>query len=302
MTDAYRAHLERIPQYFRQAVDTELPVLEGDVLVCGMGGSGISGLLAEAVEPRGVVAWNDYNPPVSQVDAAIAISYSGNTEETLSCYNAVKKQGLPVVAVTSGGKLEEHARKNGDAVVNVPSGLPPRAALPFLLTPVLRIINDNYTAAVEQVSARLEQDSEVLQAWAERLAEKCAGKTPVMYAPRELYPAAYRVKTQVNENAKQHAFAHVLPEAFHNEIVAYESGNDGFFPVFLLRNGFEKADRMAELIGVPYEILRMDTPLLDALLQYVYLGDWFSYFLAERNDVNPVPVNIIEKLKGEPVE
>lgn len=105
------------------------------IVFSGMGGSGVVGRIASEFLSVPVVLVDDYSLPeyVGKEDLLISISYSGNTEETISVTQMALERGMDVVAITSGGRLSSMVRK----VVKVPGGLQPRAALGYMLTPVL---------------------------------------------------------------------------------------------------------------------------------------------------------------------
>ena len=164
----------------------------------------------------------------------LASSYSGETEETLACFEAAGEAGAPRVALTTGGRLAEAAREAGVPVIGVPSGMRPRAAV------VYSVVGALGCAAACGAAPSLREEVEGAGALLRRLAEAAAedgsdpkrlamalqGRTPVFYGGGATAPVAYRWKTQVNENAKRPAFAAVLPEADHNEVCGWERPGD----------------------------------------------------------------------------
>ncbi len=107
-----------------------------NIVIAGMGGSGISGkILSEFYSKKPLFVVDDYNIPdfVDEKTEFFAVSYSGNTEETLHAANQAKKKGAHVHAITSGGSL---SKMNYDTIL-IPSGLQPRSALGYLLMPLV---------------------------------------------------------------------------------------------------------------------------------------------------------------------
>ena len=133
---------------------------------------------------------------------------------------------------------------------------------------------------------------------------------PLIYGCELTVPVAYRWKCQINENAKQHAFDHQLPELDHNEIVGWTPSETaparGFSAIFLDDSDQHPRQRQrAELTAKLIEpdgsaVVRVETEgetRFQRLLWSVMLGDLVSLQLAARNGVDPGPVEVIEQLK-----
>jgi glucose/mannose-6-phosphate isomerase len=147
---------EEFPDQCRKALavarSSHVPPFGGEpacVLLTGLGGSAAGGDLVKCLfDQEGRTSFfvnREYQLP-SFVDArclVFAVSYSGNTEETLAAYEDAKRKGARVVAVTTGGRLEERAAAHGDPVIKVPGGQPPRTALGYLFVPVLETTGPN---------------------------------------------------------------------------------------------------------------------------------------------------------------
>lgn len=304
------------------------PVSPRAVVVSGMGGSGIGGDLLRAllapIAAVPVVVVKDYRLPafVGRDTLVFACSYSGNTEETLAAYQEAHAAGAAVIAVTSGGTLAGLAAASGHPIVRVPPGLPPRAALPHILMPVLRItdrlgIGGVTEAEVREAAAVL---GEMVVRWgpeahsgrnpAKALAVALEGAVPVVYASSSQFEAvAQRWKTQLNENSKVFACWNAFPELNHNETVGWEGVRGGHprLHAVLLRDRNEGA-RNALRVEITLELLarRADcvtevwsqgTGLLARLLSLVLFGDLVSVYLALLVGVDPTPVEIISEIK-----
>ena len=206
-----------------------LPVPDG-LVVAGMGGSGISGDLVSVLaavpvtvhKTYGLPAWAANRPP-----AVVALSYSGNTEETLSAVEAATGLGITPGVVTSGGKLGEMADANGWSMIKVPPGLPPRAALGYMLGSLLRLVEDAVDLKPGDLAAAADLVDQITGGLGHDLAADLAAglreRIAIIYGSGLTAPVAQRWKTQINENAKWPAWWSAMPELDHNEIVSWSS-------------------------------------------------------------------------------
>jgi glucose/mannose-6-phosphate isomerase len=290
----------------------------GGLIVCGMGGSAIGGDLAvaaigdRATRPITTVrgyALESWTGPDSLV---LCASYSGNTEETLACFEAAGAAGAGRVALTTGGQLAELARADGVPVIGVPAGMQPRAAVIYMIVGVLECAG--LCGAAPGLHAEVDTAAELLATItpsdAEPLAEALHGTVPVIHGAGPTTAVARRWKTQINENAEAAAFFSELPEANHNEICAWERGRAAalFSGVFLedpdqhprVHRRLELTAAEVERAGAP--VLRVPArgeSRLERVLSLVMLGDLVSVRLAELDGIDPTPVAAIERFKAE---
>jgi glucose/mannose-6-phosphate isomerase len=298
---------------------------EGLVL-CGMGGSAVGGELAVAAtgrrarRPLRVSRDYELDPWIGAGALVLCSSYSGYTEETLACFAAAGAVGASRVALTTGGALADSARAEGVPVIGVPSGLQPRAAVAYTTVGALECVaacgaGDPPAEEVRAAGRLLET---LIEEWgpdapegseAKAIARGLAGALPVVYGAGATVAAARRWKSQLNENAKLPAFASVLPEADHNELIGYERAR-GLAPlhaVFLgdegqrseLRRRLELTAEVVEATraaGVTRVEARGDTAL-ERLLSLVLLGDLVSVYLAVLAGVDPTSVLALESFK-----
>jgi glucose/mannose-6-phosphate isomerase len=300
------------------------------VLVVGMGGSAISGDLArDALGDRFSVPLfvsRDYSlPPFADRDfLVLASSYSGNTEETLSAYVDAVERGCMVISLSSGGKLEEFSRTLGIPHLHLPSGMLPRTALPFMLIPILTVLNK--LEVIPPVEEDVMHASEVLRDIlsrnsvgiptadnsAKKLAVELVGYVPVVYGWGYLSSAAYRVMTDFQENSKVPAKSALLPEADHNEVLGWQAPKNltALFAVILLRDRGEPKEMKArieatrdlilkERAGKILEMSAEGETNLQKSLSTVYKGLITSYYLAIANRVDPWKTGAIDLLKKE---
>ena len=298
----------------------------GGLVVCGMGGSAIGGDLALAalgdratrpiyvVRGYGIEAWT---PPETLV---LCSSYSGETEETLACFEAAGAAGARRVVLTTGGSLAEAARAEGVPVIGVPSGMQPRAAVLYGIVgalecamvcgaaPSLHSEIDTATALLERLVEEWGPDAPE-DALPKRLAHELRGKLPVIHGSEPTVAIARRWHTQLNENAKAPAFWSELPEANHNEICAWERGT-GLAPlaaVFLEDpDQHPRIGRRVDLTCQEVErsgaaairVRARGDSRLERVLSHVLLGDLVSVYLAALEGVDPTPVDAIGRLKS----
>ena len=189
------------------------------IVIAGMGGSSIAGAVLASYmhkSPIPVFVSREYALPehVDRNTLVFAISYSGNTEETLSSVRTAFRKGAQPVAVTSGGKLLRKFREHKLPLITLPSGLQPRASLAYQFIPILRLLGKMNLISDPSRDIRKTIDALRKASYAARaksLAGKLIGKVPIIYASERMGSVAYRWKTQFNENAKDTRF---LPRFF----------------------------------------------------------------------------------------
>ena len=298
------------------------------VLVAGMGGSAISGeIVADAFRPGLPVPMSvvqDYALPAfaRRETLVIVSSYSGGTEESLAMFEDALKRGCRVVGVTSGGTLKARLKEEGLPCFDLPGGIQPRAAMPFLLPPVVEALSrveliapeaavEEAIAVAGEVARACGRERPLRQNRAKRMAEALAGGTPVVFAEGVLRSAALRWRTQFNENPKIIARDDVFPASNHNDINAWVSDPRAKdFHAVLLRDpgAHPRSAKRAELTkkialkgnaGAILEYVAVGKSALARAVSAVVMGDLVSVYLAIRMGVDPTPVDIITRLKAE---
>lgn len=295
-----------------------------NVLMTGMGGSGIGANLVESLTfgrvPIPITVSKGYNIPqfVSPHTLFIACSYSGNTEETLAAVHKAMLKRAHVICVTSGGKMLELAKEYNLFYIQVPGGSPsPRAQLGYMMTSLLyalyhtNLIGAAFIKETENAIEYLDRGEKAIQAEAELIAKKLRGKLPIIYCDERLKAMATRFQNQLNENSKQMAHVNTFPEMNHNEIVGWR------FPENILQQSqviYLYSDHDHERVEKRMEICRdifekRSNPIIDIvaegaslLEQYYYLihlTDWISYFVAKENGVDADSIDNINFLKDE---
>jgi glucose/mannose-6-phosphate isomerase len=298
----------------------------GGVVVAGMGGSAVGGRLAIGALGRRLrrplVGADGYDLPpwVGEGVLVLCSSYSGGTEETLSCYEQARHRGAAVVAATTGGPLAERAHRDGVPVIPLPSGFQPRAAVGYSLVCALEVAA--LGGAAPSLRAELEAAAEPLEAlaaeWgpggdesgrAKALARRLHRTLPVITGTGPTAPVAYRWKCQMNENAKIPAFAGTLPEANHNEICGWAAAAEfGELSAVFLEDSDDRPEiaRRVELTAgladagarTVERVAGVGSGGLQRLLSLVLLGDLVSLYLAVLRQVDPVEIEAIAALKA----
>ncbi|MDQ1434618.1 MAG: glucose/mannose-6-phosphate isomerase [Actinomycetota bacterium] len=301
-----------------------------NVVVLGMGGSGIAGdVVAAAFNdelPVPITVLKQIRTPafVGPETLAIAVSYSGDTEETVSMASSAVERDAQLVAISCGGRLAEVARDAGALHLPCPEGFMPRAAIGALVAPLLVTLfrtglapgaHANLVTAQVQLAHRRDRcvPSVVGAANPARELARRIGRTiPMIYGGGALGgAAAYRWKCDMNENAKSPAFWNQYPELDHNEICGWGQHGDvtrQLISLVELRHGFEhkrlrpRFDVTREIIGeCVHQVLEVQAEgdgRLAQLLDLMYVGDWTSCYLALLNDVDPGPIDAIFELKA----
>lgn len=308
-----------------QSVDLVRPGSDiRNILITGMGGSGIGANLVESLSfgrvPIPITVSKGYNIPqfVSPHTLFIACSYSGNTEETLAAVQKALLKRAQIICITSGGKMLELAKESNLHHIQIPGGsVSPRANLGYLIIALLsalyhtNLIGAAFIKETENAVEYLDRGEKAIQAEAELIAKKMKGKLPIIYCDERLKPMAVRFQNQINENAKQMAHVNTFPEMNHNEIVGWR------FPENILQQSqviylysdhdHGRVEKRMEICREIFEkkstqiidIVAEGASLLEQYYYLIHLTDWISYFLAKENQVDPDPEEIVDFVKEE---
>ncbi|MBS3061032.1 MAG: bifunctional phosphoglucose/phosphomannose isomerase [Candidatus Diapherotrites archaeon] len=283
-----------------------------NVVICGMGGSGIGGKLVQnltkstATVP--ITTHGDYSLPgfVNEHSLVCCVSYSGNTEEILSAYKEAKKRNCQVLSITSGGKLLEWDK----TAIQVPAGYPPRAALAFLFVPLLHALSQSklvpdYSISLKQSIVSLHKNQSKLQKTAQKIVKQIGKKMPIIYGTALFSDAAYRFTTEFNENAKVLAHYHVIPEHNHNEISAIPNTKNAFYILLREQNEpaqiqkrFEFVKKLIKTKNFHEEKFNGESAL-ENLLTAIHLAAWTTYYLAIQHKQDPNAIPLITQLRKE---
>lgn len=303
------------------------------LLITGMGGSAIGADLLSAYarphSPVPIIVHRDYGLPAwarGPQALVIACSHSGNTEETLSGYEAALDSGCRVLAIATGGKLAAAAQKAASAdhaLWTFEHHGQPRAAVGFsfclLLAAMARLhlIPDpaaelhNAVATMRLQQAHLLAGIPVVQNPAKRMAGQWMGRWVTVLGSGLMAVVARRWKGQISELAKAWGQFEALPEADHNTLAGTQNPEEllsHMFAVFLnspsdhprnrLRSDLTRRGFMVEGINTDTYQAVGDTPLAH-LWTSLHFGDYAAYYLAMLYEMDPTPVTVMENLKQE---
>lgn len=289
-----------------------------NIVVCGLGGSGIGGDLSREV------LRNDLEVPlavnkgyflpgyVNKQTLVLLCSYSGNTEETLSVAEECKLRGYHPVVITSGGKLQQVAEKQNWDLILIPPGLPPRACVGysslqiFFVLKYFGLIDDSFITDALSTARLLTNAQASIKAETQALAQKLLNKILILYAEDTYESIALRIKQQINENSKMHCWYNAVPEVNHNELVGWRNTHDNLAVLFLLTgNEFQRNKHRIQFMKGLIDALKTDVHEVTALgnnafekhFYLIHWGDWLSYYLAELQGLDSVEVAEITNLK-----
>ncbi|MEO0086768.1 MAG: bifunctional phosphoglucose/phosphomannose isomerase [candidate division WOR-3 bacterium] len=291
------------------------------IVVVGMGGSGIAGdivfSLTYSFLKSPILVIKDYYLPFfcNKKTLYFVISYSGETEETIFNYQQLKRNKLPLIVITAGGKLKVLAEKNQDLLFILPQNYPPRQALAYLTIPILLTLSrlaiiPNCQQEIEKTILYLKRMRKRLNERAKRITKLIENKIPYIIVDSYSYlPIAYRWKNQFNENTKILAFYSYLPEQNHNEINALpflELLKDTLF-VFLLKNPFShkrnliRINFLSKLLKENKVTHKIIPPISKNnffnVFSLILFGDFISYHWALKRNIDPLKIELIENLK-----
>lgn len=295
-----------------------------NVVIAGMGGSGISANLVESLTwgriPIPITVCKSYTIPqfVSPHTLFIASSYSGNTEETIAALNKALLKRAHCIVIASGGKILEIAREYNLFYIQLPLGWSsPRAMLGYNMISLLallyhtNLIGAAFIKETENAMEYLDRSEKAIQTEAEIIARKLKGRLPVIYCDQRLHAMAVRFQQQLNENSKQLAHVNTFPEMNHNELTGWK------FPENLLPmlqviylysdHDHERVEKRMDICRDIFEkksnsiidIVGEGASLLEQYYYLIHLTDWISFYLAKENGIEADPIETVDYLKAE---
>lgn len=294
--------------------------VDGDfknVVVCGIGGSALPVNVLDAIADSNIpiFAHRDYDLPkqASADSLIICISYSGNTEETLSALEKAISKNLKIVGIASGGKVEEICNKNSIPFVKIPAGIQPRCATGYIVSAVAKVLSNSgvikdLSEYFIEASNKLSEVNEQLEKDGENLAKKLLDKMPIVYSSNKFKTIARIWKIKFNENSKTPAFYNYFPELNHNEMVGFSNLKESHNFHFIIIKDKEDNPRNLKRMDLFADLLNKRRAKIDfvnikegsmvfQVFSALLLGDWTSYYLALEYKVDPTPVEMVEEFK-----
>jgi glucose/mannose-6-phosphate isomerase len=323
---------EQIQSAWQASGELPLPSFNGiqKVVVAGMGGSAIGAELAAAyadgVCKLPVVVWRDYNLPAwaaSPDTLVIAVSHSGETEETLSAFKRALQNHCKAITISTGGKLTAAARQAGVPAWTYANKGQASSAVGHLFCLLLALFTrlgllDNPEAELLDAVELLRQQKDQLKAEigaarnpAKRMAGQLVGRSVTVFGSGYLAPVARRWKTQINEVAKAWADFEILPEADHNTIAGANYPEELISKMMLLflraatdqprnrlRSDLTRQAFMVQGTNTDFIDAAGETPLAN-IWTALQLGDYIAFYLAMAYGVDPTAVLAVRELKAE---
>lgn len=281
------------------------------VIICGMGGSILAGeLLVFWQEITGMPPvfsiHRDYDLPswISENDLVICISWSGNTEETISSYNSALDNNISVISMATGGKLNDLAVQNKTPLILIPhNNLKPRMGIGYMTAALFQLVG-----LADNISD-IKLDSEVFENDGKKISEELTHNTiPLLYSSYKWRVIPKFWKILFNENDKIHAFWNYLPAMAHNELAGFsEKDQRKFVSIFFKdleddkrqNKNIDSAIAILNKLSYNYSIVNISpsNKPLEAVFNSYILGLWTSYYLAKKIGIDPEEINVIEEYK-----
>jgi glucose/mannose-6-phosphate isomerase len=291
-----------------------------NIIVCGMGGSALPGDVLATLESLDVFVYRSYQlpPQAGKESLIICISYSGNTEETLSAFHTAFEKKLPLISITTGGKLFELSKKYGVPCAKLPwAPILPRIALGETFSALVKILQNHNILKENLIKELLELETslkpEDLENQGKKLAKKIFKKIPIIYTSRRFRKIGWIWKNSLNEGAKILAITNHFPELNHNEIVGFWKINEKQIKnkkicVLVLRDKDESYPRVLTQMEITKDLLNKEgievefvdmvgKTMLEKIFSTVILGFWTAYWLAIEYKIDPTPVKLIDEFK-----
>jgi glucose/mannose-6-phosphate isomerase len=291
-----------------------------NVVICGMGGSGIGGkIVAQWLQHEckvPILSCQDYELPafVNEHTLVIGSSYSGETEETLFAIKEAHAKGARIIGICSGGTLKTFCEANDYDVITVPGGNPPRTALAFSLVQLVAIFTKlNFVPSqrlieIERGRQIIVNEIDKIHSEAKLVASILEKKVPIVYAGANYEAITIRAKQQFNENSKELGWQHVIPEMNHNELVGW-GGGDNRYGAWFLQTG-DLSERNNKRFEISVEITKkhtdsvhvsetLGTSIIEKSIYLIHLIDWASLYLSNLKNGDPIEIRTIDFLKGE---
>lgn len=312
---------------FNYTIENQSPLSQKSfsrIVICGMGGSALPAELLSATFSQFGVDITQYpiyihrsykeSPYIDENTLVLAISYSGNTEETVSAYEDTLAKGRTVIALAADGVLINKAKEQGNPYVVIPNPDPyfqPRYATLYILKAILQVLiaYDIIDESNQDILTTLLQgvNPQEFEEQGQQLAQSIKGKTPIVYATEPYKVVAHLWKIKINENAKTPCFWNYVPELNHNEMVGFTNPQADFQFIFIhnasetSRNilRFEKLNTLFTSRGL--SVIDIIVPdygnHLANIIAMILIGDWTAYYLALAYGIDPTPVDMVEEFK-----
>jgi len=280
-------------------------------LFCGMGGSALAAQFIKEFYP--IRIHRNYDLPKDlkiKNTLVVCVSYSGNTEETLSAYDASFKKKLPLLAISSGGKLKEKANKDNVPFIEIKTkNIQPRMSIFEQISIILSLIKKIGLKPIEDYS--FIASSIKPPAWqkpGEKIANNLVNKVPLIYVSNKNKAFGYYWKIAFNENSKVPSFCNCFPELNHNELMQGKGIDWTSKFCILILFDQEENPRIRKRMKLTAKImkdkgfnvtsieLKGKTPL-EKIFNNIILASWTSFHLASLAGIEPTDPDVLEDFK-----
>jgi glucose/mannose-6-phosphate isomerase len=318
LIEGFSKQIEKGIEIFSNNLPREVQKKYTNVVVSGLGGSGIGGTiirdLSSTFSTVPVIVNKEYSIPafVGPETLFIASSYSGDTEETIAATELAIQKKAHIICITSGGKIAQMAKANNLDLLLIPGGSPPRANLGYSLTQLILIFSATGllpSQSRSELSAMipfLEKNEKSIREKAYSIAQQLFRKRVIIYSDANHEGVSIRFRQQLNENSKMLCWHHVVPEMNHNELVGWTEKSDDFAVVFIRNNSDYSRNQfrmdinkgiVADYASTIVEIWGEGANEIEKTFYIIHLVDWISFFLAELKGVDIMDIKVIDFLK-----
>jgi glucose/mannose-6-phosphate isomerase len=297
------------------------------LILCGMGGSATACDILDCLVcrmgsiPSLVVRGHHIPSYVDEHCLVLVNSVSGNTTETISMAKDAIKKNAEVICITSGGRLKDLCIEHKCKYLEIPQLSMPRAALPYLLIPGLRLISSFLEEPIEEsivslperlagIRSRISiEEAEKEINIGRKIAKFFMDGFAYCYASPALLSVGTRFKNSLNENAKVHCVKESIMEASHNEIVPFTFIENCVAPKVLhVRWQYDEApvqerfdsvrSLFCKVVQPLMELNIMDVSLINAMISSIFILDYATIYMALLRNLDPSPTPAIDILKG----
>jgi len=273
------------------------------VFICGVGTSyAVAKIVSSLQRSVPIVPVRGFNlPTIADKNSLIVIlTYSALTKPALLLYKEAKRKKLQIILITSDEKLAEKEKNS----ILLPGGVLPRLSFPLLFISTVYVLQRFKFIPGQPIKEGMSLlDQRYCSKEGFMISKKLKGKIPLIYASNKLFGLAYRLKTMINQNAKQGAFANTLPDALHNEIEGLRKNPNRYVVAVIYDKDYSQ--NLKKAINALHSILKkkVDVVHIDMkgkssfgkILRTVYVCDYISYYLALMNKIDPTPTKLTKE-------
>lgn len=303
-----------------------------NILVSGMGGSALGTRITQDLYktslPVPLVLTSNYTLPAfaNKNTLFVASSYSGTTEETVTCLEEALKRGLPTFVIAEGGDLIRIAKEKDlpfyQIVADHNASGQPRMAVGYTVGGLLSIFQKIGLikidpSEIEKVKAIVDQNNKKLGVevpsetnWAKKLASSLVGRIPIWVAAEHLAGVSHATRNQTNENAKNYADRQDLPELNHHlmEGLGFPATNKDTMAAVMVKSNLyhpriqKRVELSAEVFqksGIPVHFVDLEStePLVQAF-EMLHKNSYVAYYLCLLNGIDPSPIPMVDFFKA----